>query len=51
MELTQKQCVPCRGGVLPVKGEVLEVLFQELQDGWKMINKHHLQKDYVFPAY
>ena len=41
----------CRGGVLPVKGEALEVLFQELQDGWKMIKKHHLQKDYVFPAY
>ena len=51
MELAQKQCVPCRGGVLPVKREALEVLFQELQDGWKMIDKHHLQTDYVFPAY
>ena len=51
MELAQKQCVPCRGGVLPVKGEALEVLFQELQDGLKMINEHHLQKDYVFPSY
>ncbi len=51
MELAQRQCVPCRGGVLPVKGEALEVLFQELQDGWKMINEHHLQKDYVFPSY
>ena len=51
MELAQRQCVPCRGGVLPVKGEALEVLLQELQDGWKMINEHHLQKDYVFPSY
>ena len=51
MELAQRQCVPCRGGVLPVKGEALEVLFQELQDGLKMINEYHLQKDYVFPSY
>ena len=51
MELAQRQCVPCRGRVLPVKGEALEVLFQELQDGWQMINEHHLQKDYVFPSY
>ena len=51
MELAQRQCVPCRGGVLLVKGEALKVLFQELQNGWKMINEHHLQKDYVFPSY
>ena len=49
MELAQRQCVPCR--VLPVKGEALEMLFQELQDGWKMINEYYLQKDYVFPTY
>ena len=29
MELAQRQCVPCGGGVLPAKGEALEVLFQE----------------------
>ena len=27
------------------------MLLQELQNGWKIINKHHLQKDYVFPSY
>ena len=51
MELAQRQCVPCRGGVPPLKGEALEMLLQELQNGWKMINKHHLQKNYVFPSY
>ena len=51
MELSQRQYVPCRGGVPPLKGDVLEVLLQELQNGWKMINEHHLQKDYVFPSY
>ena len=51
MELSQRQCAPCRGGVPPLIGDVLEVLLQELQNGWKMINEHHLQKDYVFPSY
>ena len=51
MELAQRQCVPCRGGVPPLKREALEMLHQELQNGWKTINKHHLQKDYVFPSY
>ena len=51
MELAQRQCVPCRGGVPPLKGEALEMLLQELQNGWKMINNHHLQKNYVFPSY
>ncbi len=31
MELAQRQCVPCRGGVPPLKGEALEMLLQELQ--------------------
>ncbi|MBT6725856.1 MAG: 4a-hydroxytetrahydrobiopterin dehydratase [Deltaproteobacteria bacterium] len=51
MELSQRQCVPCRGDVPPLKGDVLEVLLQELQNDWKMINEHHLQKDYAFPSY
>jgi 4a-hydroxytetrahydrobiopterin dehydratase len=51
MELSQRQYVPCRGGVPPLKGDVLEVLLQELQNDWKMINEHHLQKDYAFPSY
>ena len=51
MELSQSQRVPCRGGVPPLKGDALEVLLQELQNNWKMINEHHLQKDYVFPSY
>ena len=48
MKLAQRQCVPCQGGILPLKGEALETLFQELQNGWRMINMHLIQKDYVF---
>ena len=27
MELAQKQCVPCRGGIPPLKGDALQALF------------------------
>ncbi|HEU4364280.1 MAG TPA: 4a-hydroxytetrahydrobiopterin dehydratase [Candidatus Krumholzibacteria bacterium] len=47
-ELSQKHCVPCRGGVPPLKGDLLKVLAQKLGGGWKVIDEHHLEKDYAF---
>ena len=47
-ELSQKHCVPCRGGVPPLKGDLLKVLAQKLGGGWKVIDEHHLEKDYTF---
>ena len=51
MELVQKQCVPCRGGIPPLKGNPLQTLFKRLENGWKIIDEHHLQKDYTFDSY
>ena len=51
MELAQKQCVPCRGGIPPLKGNPLQTLFKRLESGWKIIDEHHLQKDYTFDSY
>ena len=47
-ELANKQCVPCRGGVPPLKGdEILEVL-EMLGGGWRVVDEHHLEKEYLF---
>lgn len=51
MELAQKQCIPCRGGIPPLKGDALQALFKKLQNDWKMVNEHHLQKNYAFDSY
>ena len=32
-DLSKKQCVPCRGGVLPLKGTELDALFAQLDRG------------------
>jgi 4a-hydroxytetrahydrobiopterin dehydratase len=46
--LASKQCVPCRGGVPPLKGTELEALLREVGNGWRVIDEHHLEKEYRF---
>jgi 4a-hydroxytetrahydrobiopterin dehydratase len=47
-ELASKHCVPCAGGVPPLKGEALVRLMGQLGDGWRLVNEHHLEKSYTF---
>jgi 4a-hydroxytetrahydrobiopterin dehydratase len=50
MPLADKACVPCKGGVPPLKGEALQALGKELP-GWEVINEHHLHKLFTFPDF
>ena len=47
-ELAKKVCVPCKGGVPPLKGEALAGLTRELGQGWRVIDEHHLERDFKF---
>jgi 4a-hydroxytetrahydrobiopterin dehydratase len=47
-ELSAKHCVPCRGGVPPLKGDSLRSLALQLGDGWRVVDEHHLEKSYPF---
>ena len=47
-ELAEKTCVPCRGGVPPLKGEELAELVQQLGGGWNVVDEHHVEKEYLF---
>ena len=46
--LAEKQCVPCKAGVAPLKGKALEQLAAELNAGWRVVEGHHLEKEYRF---
>jgi 4a-hydroxytetrahydrobiopterin dehydratase len=48
MDLSQKKCVPCSKTTPPLKGEQLKSLCEQLGSGWKVINEHHLEKEYPF---
>jgi 4a-hydroxytetrahydrobiopterin dehydratase len=46
--LRDKECIPCKGGVPPLKGDELVALFEELGSGWTLVEEHHLEKEYTF---
>lgn len=48
--LASKKCVPCRGGVPPLGGALLQSL-QKQVEGWSMIEEHHLLKTFKFPDF
>ncbi|SRR5258706_15192103 len=52
-ELSSRTCVPCRGGVPPLKGAALEEMHKQLPeaDSWNVIGEHHLQRSFTFPDF
>jgi len=50
-DLASQKCAPCRGGVPPVKGEILRDLMRRLGGGWAVVNEHHLEKEFPFPDF
>lgn len=51
--LDEKTCVPCRGGVPPLKGEELAAVHRQLPQSaqWKVVNEHHIMRSYTFPDF
>ncbi len=49
-KLADKECVPCKGGVPPLKGAELKKFLDQLE-GWGAIQEHHLAKTYKFPDF
>ncbi len=50
-ELASNVCIPCKGGVPPLKGEALTALHESLGSEWEVIEEHHLEKAYAFEGY
>ena len=47
-DLAKKTCIPCKGGVPPMKGAKLDDLLEKLKNDWKIIKEHHLEKEFTF---
>lgn len=47
-ELATKDCVPCKGGVPPLQGDALENLRRQLPSEWKVVEGHHLEREFTF---
>lgn len=46
--LADRSCVPCKGGVPPLRGGDLRRLQDDLGGGWTVVEEHHLTKAYTF---
>ncbi len=46
--LTDKHCIPCKGGVPPLATEVVNKLLLELKADWQLNTIGHLHKIYLF---
>ena len=52
-DLANQTCVPCRGGVPPLKGKELADLHRQLPEWahWKVVNEHQITRSYTFPDF
>ncbi|MBO58443.1 MAG: pterin-4-alpha-carbinolamine dehydratase [Euryarchaeota archaeon] len=48
MSLSEKQCVPCEGGIPPLNSEEILPLLDELNNKWHVIDGHHLERTWEF---
>jgi len=49
MDLADRECLPCRGGVPPLASAEIERLRADLDPAWQVIRGHHLEREYRFP--
>ena len=47
-DLANKECIPCKGGVSPLTGRELSELLDKMGRGWRVVDEHHLEKEYRF---
>ena len=50
-DLASKKCIPCQGGVPPLKGDELDKLMTQLGNHWELVDEHHLRKTYEFSSF
>jgi 4a-hydroxytetrahydrobiopterin dehydratase len=50
MNLADRTCVPCRGGVPPMERSEAERFLEQVNDGWRLRENGHmlLEKTYLF---
>jgi 4a-hydroxytetrahydrobiopterin dehydratase len=46
--LAAKDCIPCRGAAPPLPAPEAAALHAQLGSGWRLIEGHHLEKEFPF---
>jgi 4a-hydroxytetrahydrobiopterin dehydratase len=48
LPLGERECIPCSGGALPLKGEALAEYRKQLAGDWQVAKEQRLEKDFRF---
>jgi len=48
IRLARRKCLPCQGGVPPLRGRALAALARELGGGWRIARGRRLEKEFSF---
>jgi 4a-hydroxytetrahydrobiopterin dehydratase len=48
MELKKMKCVPCEGGVKPLKGQAIVDYLNKLNHGWNVVDDKLITKEFPF---
>ena len=48
LDLHQKKCIPCQGGVPPLTALEIEPYMGQIHDDWKLIADHHIEREFSF---
>ena len=48
---SERDCVPCKGGVPPLKGKDLLSFMKEISEDWNLVKEHHLEREFNFPNF
>lgn len=47
-DLAAMECVPCKGGIPPFTRQQIEAYLSDLGNDWRVVDDHHLEKEYAF---
>lgn len=50
-DLADRRCVPCRGSVPPLGSDEVAALQRRLDDAWRVVRGHHLEREFRFPDF
>lgn len=51
MGLDEKKCIPCSGEVPALTMQGIKPLLSQVNDGWKLVEEHHIEREFSFPNF
>lgn len=48
MSLTNKTCVPCKGGIPPLRPDEIKKYLPEISDKWEVVENRRLKRKFLF---